>query len=384
MSEKNNFYDKIIEKLPGNVWWKDKELKYLGCNDRVLNILGFNSRNDFIGKTDYDFWEYNIASELEKADLYILQTGETINLEEIIVEHTGREAIMLTNKSPLLGKNGEVIGILGTSTDITELKQVQSQLREAEERLAGIRSLSAGIAHELRTPLSAIQFSVQGAKNYLPSLVEAYNLAKEHHLPVKPIRSSHLKIMANVLDSINSEVRYSETIINMILMNVKQTGISKADFDQQEINACVTEAMLRYPFKPGEKELVEWKPNNNFLFIGDITLIEHVLFNLLKNALYFIEAAKKGSINIWCEILEDNNKLCFRDTAMGIPHEELPKLFTKFYTTTRHGTGLGLAFCKTVMTSLGGDIICHSEYGKYTRFELIFPKLDEANNYSRT
>lgn len=71
---------------------------------------------------------------------------------------------------------------------------------------------------------------------------------------------------------------------------------------------------------------------------------------------------------------ENNNILYFKDTGKGIPADVLPKLFEKFYTTTYHGTGLGLAFCKMVMTGFGGSISCTSEYGEFTQFEMVFPK----------
>jgi signal transduction histidine kinase len=118
---------------------------------------------------------------------------------------------------------------------------------------------------------------------------------------------------------------------------------------------------------------VKWNREVNFHFWGDKTLMVHTLFNLFKNSLYYIHAAKKGIIEIWCEKKEDGNILHFKDTGKGILSDALPKLFEKFYTTTYHGTGLGLAFCKLAMTGFGGSIKCTSEYGEFTEFEMIFP-----------
>lgn len=369
---------KIIEKLPGNVWWKDQNLRYLGCNDHVLNVLGFTSRKELVGKTDYDLWPEQIAQKLEQADRQVLASDEIIQLEETIIEVSGRHAVMSTNKSPLRDNYGSIIGILGVSTDITKLTHTQQQLKKAETRIESMRALSAGIAHELRTPLAAIQFGISGTKSYLPALINAYTLAKQHQLAVEPIQSKHIQILAEMIDNIEAEVRYAETIINMILMNVKQHNISTTSFMPINMSASIEEALRRYPFKPGEAEFVHNIPGNDFIFYGDKTLMVHILFNLLKNALYYLQAAKKGSITLWCEQRDDANILYIKDTGMGISPEILPHLFKKFYTTTHHGTGLGLAFCKMVMESFGGTIHCTSVYGEFTQFELVFPRTEET------
>lgn len=369
------YLQNIIEIIPYYIFWKDANLVYLGCNKKFAHLVGEDSPKDVIGKTDFDLsWGDGEAEAYQVGDKQTISGIPTLNAEEILVRPDGSEITMLVNKVPLLDKKGECIGILGTSTDITEFKNTQIKLKEAEERLLGIRALSASVAHELRTPLSAIQFGISGVKDYLPVLVSAYVMAKDHQLDVKPIQSEHLKILAGVFDNITSEVTYAETIINMILMNVKQNTVSTTHFNICSIIECINEALRRYPFKPGEKKLIQFSSKNDFVFEGDKTLMVHVLFNLIKNALYYIQAAKKGNIKIWCDQREDVNMLYFKDTGKGISSDVLPRLFERFYTTTHHGTGLGLTFCKTVMTSFGGDINCISVEGEFTQFELVFPK----------
>ncbi|HVV69641.1 MAG TPA: HAMP domain-containing sensor histidine kinase [Patescibacteria group bacterium] len=251
-----------------------------------------------------------------------------------------------------------------------------------QEKLEAMKSVGATVAHELRTPLSAIAVGLDGVKDYFPTLIEGYSSAKEHGLPVKPISPKHYEILSTILDDLQSEAHYSNTIVDMILMNVKQGAGFIGNHKKCEINTCIGEAIQRYPFKSGEAALIEWDNQHNFSFLGDKVLIEHVLFNLMKNALYYIEAEGKGSISIWCEIQDHYNILYFKDTAKGIPSQALPLVFDRFYTTNINGTGLGLAFCRMVMTNLGGDISCASKLGLYTQFTLRFPKTnvkDEQN-----
>jgi len=109
-------------------------------------------------------------------------------------------------------------------------------------------------------------------------------------------------------------------------------------------------------------------------FTGNQLLTIHIIFNLLKNALYYIKSVGKGEIYIWLELGEEMNKLCFKDTAKGISSNELPHVFERFYSNTQGGSGIGLAFCKMTMEQFGGDIHCESVEGDYAEFVLSFPK----------
>ncbi len=205
---------------------------------------------------------------------------------------------MLSEKVPLKNKNGVTIGMVGISVDVTELKNTKDKLKIAEERVAGMVSVGANVAHELRTPLSAIEMGISGVRKYLPSLIDGYEMAKQHNLPVDFILPHHYEILSTLLDDIESETNYSNTIINIILMNVKQDRISPFNFQINSISQCVDEAIRRYPFKSKEMALIKWNHDVDFSFNGDKMLMIHILFNLLKNALYFIEAEGKGDITI--------------------------------------------------------------------------------------
>lgn len=366
------YLSNIIEIIPYYIFWKNVNSIYLGCNKKFAQLVGKNSPEEVIGKTDFELnWGQGEAEDYQFGDRNTISGDPTINIEEALLRPDGSKIIMLVNKVPLVDKNGDCIGILGTSTEITELKNTQHQLKEAAEAL---RALSGSMAHELRTPLSTIHLGIHGARYYLPKLVKAYNLAKQHQLDVEPIKPEYLKILSSTFDSIESKVKYTETILNMLLMNIKQNIISTDNFKVYSINECIDEALLRYPFKQHEIELVHCDKKNDFSFYGDKILMVHILFNLLKNSLYYLQTTEKGVIQIWTENNENNHILYFKDTGSGIPENVLPKLFERFYTTTNHGTGLGLAFCKMVMTSFDGSIKCTSIYGEFTCFEMIFPK----------
>ena len=103
--------------------------------------------------------------------------------------------------------------------------------------------------------------------------------------------------------------------------------------------------------------------------------MKHVIFNLLKNALYAIASTGKGEI--FLSIISGKkgaaNRLVFKDTGPGIPPEHLRHIFDRFYTKTEHGSGIGLAFCQSVIQSFEGNISCLSSLGEHTTFTLSFP-----------
>ncbi len=243
-----------------------------------------------------------------------------------------------------------------------------------DEKLKAIKSIGASIAHELRTPLASIHSGIAGAKTYLPRLIEGYALAKNNNLPVTYIRPDHYDILSHVLNEIEGEIRCAHTIIDMLLLKVN-LNTQQSHYAEHSIKHCVEEALTRYSFNTIEqKKLVCCNIIHDFKFHGEKLLIEHIIFNLLKNALYFISEMRKGKIFIWTECTSKSSILYFKDTAKGMSPYVHANIFKKFFTNTRNGTGLGLSFCKTVMQKLGGEIICNTQEGEYTEFAFHFPR----------
>lgn len=245
-----------------------------------------------------------------------------------------------------------------------------------QEQLRAMTATASTIAHELRTPLLGIRTGAAGLQRFLPNLLEAHRLAREAGLAVEPLRTAHRRSLDGVLERIQAEVNYSNTIIDMLLMKVRAP---RADETCCSMQACVEEALSRYPFASEvERSLVSLHGGADFRFRGDPLLMVHVLFNLLKNALYHIARAGKGEILIRWAGEAGGGRLVFRDTGPGVPPEVLPHIFERFYSWSqnRHdgpGMGIGLAFCKGTMQSFGGSISCQSQAGEFTEFVLTFP-----------
>lgn len=252
-----------------------------------------------------------------------------------------------------------------------------------QERLRAMLATASNVAHELRTPLLGIKSGAAGLRQYLPTLLDAYRLAQEHGLAVEPIRLAHLHSMHRVLERIESEASHSNTIIDMLLMNIRINDLPPENFSICSIEKCLEVALQRYPFASEKERLsVTCSKMDNFNFRGIELLMVHVLFNLLKNSFYHIAKAGKGNIVIQLKNTPHGNMLIFRDTGAGVPAEVLPHIFTRFYSWSPDndkglGAGIGLAFCRSVMHSFGGTISCESQLGEYTEFVLTFPYFSE-------
>jgi two-component system, OmpR family, aerobic respiration control sensor histidine kinase ArcB len=157
----------IIGALPGNIYWKlrkkDGTFKYKGANRNVITLAGLNGPVELVGKTDFDLFEEDIANRLHSIDLEVFETGREIELEEEGINCQGARAIFLTTKKPLY-KNGEIVGVMGISVDITERKRQELALADAHNTQSIIIS---NFSHETKTPLAVIQQSLQILKGKL-------------------------------------------------------------------------------------------------------------------------------------------------------------------------------------------------------------------------
>lgn len=148
VKETEKTLEHILSLLPGHVYWKDREGKYLGCNELQAKAAGYDNINDFLGKTDFDDLSPEDAQKIRAADAEVMQSGQTITIEETVNLPCGETRTYLSQKSPFRDYNNEIKGILGVSIDITEQKRlleelqiVQAKAKETESTLDNLIGL---------------------------------------------------------------------------------------------------------------------------------------------------------------------------------------------------------------------------------------------------
>ena len=214
------------------------------------------------------------------------------------------------------------------------------------DKVNQVKSLAFSIAHEARNPLAGIKGCCELMKNNLNELTEYIDL----------VADSSIQGLA---------------MIDMILANIREGKIDKNNFIDLSISDVVKKAIKQYCYKnEDEKVLVNLDLDSDFIFKGDENMMIFVIFNLLKNSLYY-----KAKIEIRTEVKSDGNYLYFKDYGPGIEKDKLELIFESFFTSgKKDGTGLGLPFCKRIITAFDGEIICKSEVDKGTEFEMKFFK----------
>lgn len=143
----------VLDTIPVRVFWKDRDLVYLGANQALALDAGYTDPGELVGKTDYDTASAAIAEKYRADDRQVMETGiPKLNFEERQVRRDGSQAWLRTSKVPLRNKSGDVIGILGTYEDITERKLLEDELNATAERYKQLAecSLDALVITDLR------------------------------------------------------------------------------------------------------------------------------------------------------------------------------------------------------------------------------------------
>jgi two-component system aerobic respiration control sensor histidine kinase ArcB len=154
------YLNNVVSNIPGSVYWKNLKLEYLGCNNFVLKMAGLKSKSQIIGKTDYDLVWHKQANAIVKNDREVIETGLTQSFEETPKLATGQRITMMTYKTPLRDLNGNVIGVLGISMDISDRKAMEEELKEAKAKAEEFNQLKSqfisNMQHDLRSPTSGV------------------------------------------------------------------------------------------------------------------------------------------------------------------------------------------------------------------------------------
>ncbi|HEY2567200.1 MAG TPA: ATP-binding protein [Candidatus Aquirickettsiella sp.] len=348
----------IIFEAPGHLYWKDTKGICRGANNTQAISLGCKSGKELIGKTAFDFYPKEQAEAIHKIDMEVMKTKKEYCIEEIVNNREGKKTIFLSRKIPLYDPNTkEVIGIIGTSIDITESKQAELAKQQ----------FIMNMAHDLRTPLSGII----GLSN-IQSKEGTHAVDRQHGQWIEDAGEQLLELLNSVL-----EVTAAEYQIESI---AKDTILFQQFAD--ELRALMLPAIVA-------KEL-DFKVKLDVhlpIIITDRIKLKRLVLNLLANAIKF---TKKGKISLEIKLLSiEKNKakveIFVTDTGIGIAEDKLDKIFDRFYRAHPSyeaqytGYGIGLFLVKKTVELLDGKIKVSSQEGKGSCFalEFIFPLAEE-------
>lgn len=236
------------------------------------------------------------------------------------------------------------------------LQRVQSYIFN-EIHVQKSRAVAHSIAHEIRNPLAQVLLQIEE----ISSLVT----------DIQPLESINRKIK-----KAQQAIYHGNQIIDLILQEFQHPTIDSRSIKLYSIHQLVSQVIHDFTFDSKDTlNRVELDYQFDFnVNVNDI-LFGFILFNLLRNAIYYFNEYPQSTIKISLEVGKDENLLHFKDNGPGIEPHIQHRIFDDFFTYQKSGgTGLGLSYCQRVMHLFDGYISCESVYGKYTIFTLHFPK----------
>jgi len=236
---------------------------------------------------------------------------------------------------------------------------------DAERKLRATQALAGSIAHEMRNPLGQLKYSLEGMQRALPAPTEGAG--------AKALGPQQLDDLYRCLAQGEMAVKRGLQVIAMTLDEVSAKPMDSATLACLSAGELANKALLEYGWESeAERERVSVHVVEDFSFRGDETAYLFVLFNLIKNALYYLALYPDARITISVE----KPRVRVRDTGPGMTADQVARAFLPFASAGKTGgTGLGLAYCQRVMRALGGSIRCESVPGNYTQFTMTFPPL---------
>lgn len=362
------YMENLVKYTPGFFYWKDKDCIYRGCNDEFAILAGLKSRHEVPGKTDYDLIWKDRAELYVNVDKAVIESGvaRLEHVEEITV--SGDKTISaITNKVPMRDNQGEVIGLLGITIDITHQKEIEKALavarKKAEAASRAKDEFIRNMSHDIRTPLSGI-IGMSSILEHSASNPED----KEHAHMVNISGEQLLALLNSVLDIIASGNDNENQVIKSAV-DIRKLVQNIADLERPTILLKNLDLRISLPDQlPGLIETDEIK-------------VHRILLNLLGNAVKF---TKEGYIEIGVRIPDTGKKapqveFYIRDTGAGIPKEDIDKIYKKFYRgTPSHqglyaGYGVGLHIVKRYIHLLKGSITVESQPGEGSQFTVSIP-----------
>ncbi|MBF0203651.1 MAG: PAS domain S-box protein, partial [Desulfamplus sp.] len=350
----------ILDSVPAMIYYKDLDNRIIRANKLWFATLGLTEEM-VIGRKMSEYLPEKIADYFYKDDIKIKNTGMPLEEFEEVLEIKNEPRYFLTAKHPNINSEGDIIGIIGFSRDITNRKQIVISLNMAKEAAeSATRAKSeflAKMSHEIRTPMNAIV-------NMNRLLLDTYLDAEQTEYAQTAMISSEIMLML-----INDILDFSK-------IEAGKLELENTDFDLIEIVESVIKIMK---LKAEEKKLCLTKtidPDVHPYVAGDPLRIRQILLNFLNNAVKFTH---KGDIAVRVSSENESDthialKFEISDTGIGIPEERMHLLFQPFSQTETSisrrygGTGLGLVISKQLVELMGGQIEVESEAGVGSTF----------------
>ncbi len=356
----------IMDNSPAVIYVKDLEGHFTFINQQFRELFNVDNKT-ILGKTLHDIFPKEIADEMQKNDIDVLETGHALESEEIAPQEDGPHTYVST-KFPLLDDDDNIYAICGISTDVTERKLQDEQLRRSQ-KMEALGKLTGGIAHDYNNMLGVILGYSELLQIKLSNEPDLISYIKEIHragergakLTKKLLTFSRQKSSENKVVQLNEILKDSRLMLEKTMTARINLELNLSD-DLWPISI-------------------------------DVSDFEDAILNMSINSMHAIENNGKLTIQTRNEVISDSDAqqlqidagdyvlFSLTDTGNGMSKEIKEKVFDPFFSTKgERGTGLGLTQVYGFIQRSHGAINLYSEPGHGTRFTLYFPRAHDNVN----
>ncbi len=365
----------LLSTIPALVYFKDTDLRYILVNkafERFVNLPFYGIQGKRVEEVIPDYKTIDYA----EMEMEVIESGLPLyNIEEQISKNA-KEVWLTTNLAPYRDNEGEIIGLVGISWDITFRKKYENELQLAKEQAEeGTRAKSeflANMSHEIRTPMNGIIGMAE--------ILKQANLGDHEKENLEILISSTRSLLSLVND-----------ILDISKIEAGKVELELEDFEIRHILKDIENIM----FIRADEKALDYKTfiNSNVpeYLKGDPSRLKQIILNLVNNAVKFTE---KGFVHIFIEVTDEgSNNITLRvkvkDSGIGISDTGKKSLFQLFSqvdtSTTKNygGTGLGLSIAKRLVMLMKGDIGMESVQDKGSVFWFT-TRLEKSNLTAET
>lgn len=405
LAEQRNLLRTLIDHLPDNVFVKDPRSRIVLSNQAHAQTVGAASPDGAVGKTDFDFFPRELAQKYYDDEQSLLQSGQPFNGEEsIIAMATGEPRWSRTTKVPLHDPDGKIIGLAGINRDITERKQWEARLEALHQQLveasrhAGMAEVATSVLHNVGNVLNSVNISATVVSDRVKNSATAkvgllLQLLREHKADLATFLTAdengrklvdYLEVLTEhlgdekerVLEEIACLVRNIEHIKEIVAM---QQAYARVAGVHEILNPVeLVEDALRMQAASFVRHEVQLR--REFAVTPSVTLDRHkvmqIVINLLQNARWACEKLA-GAGEVVVKVGPhgaDRVRIEVADNGVGIPPDNLTRIFAHGFTTRSGGHGFALHSGALAAKEMGGSLIAESDGpGKGARFILELP-----------
>jgi len=368
LRRQREFLRQVVDTSPSFIFAKDRQGRFTLANQAVAEAYGTTVEN-VLGKSDADFNPN--AEEVEafrRADLEVMDSGrEKVIPEEVITDASGKRRWLLTVKRPLIGPDGVADQILGVSTDITERKLAEDQLRQSQ-KIEAVGQLAGGVAHDFNNLLGVIT----GYADLLLKDVGPQHPGARRVHEIRKAADRATGLTRQLLAFSRKQVLQPRVLDLNAVVGDMEKMLGRLIGENIQVIAKFGTELGRVKADPGQIEQVIMNLAVNArdaMPRGGKLILETTNTELGENYLPTHPGAKPGRYVL----------LAVSDTGHGIDAVTLPRIFEPFFTTKEQGkgTGLGLSTVYGIVKQSGGYIMVYSEPGHGSTFKVYLPRVDE-------